>query len=203
MAERLDWLMADPAGPHTVLLEPIAEDPPQDTMGAPSAQLDYEPVSRATPPRLTFTLRLSNDTAGDVVFVSNPYEGLTYSLSDADDWPVAVDRPVREAKIEGTSPSRSARRSYLAVDGVEVAGEAVDPGVAIEDDEIQLAPGDSLVYRLAVEQRTGRDDDKAGPLTEGKYTLRVLLPLSLLVGGEPRDLILRSPEVGISVASRS
>ena len=194
--------MSDQSPPFgAVTLEAVLEDPPQDVTGAPAVHLSHRAVVGTAPPRIAFELRIVNDAIDDMVLTANPYENLTYFLSDAEGWPVQMAAPPHPTKVDHREPPQpSDRMTYLAVTDVQLSGAPIVVGDAVQLSELPLPKGDALIYGLAVSSMTDRrHGSRPSPLRPGHYELSVLLSLTWRSAAAERYLMLSSDPLPVTV----
>lgn len=175
-------------------LTPIQMDPPQSTEETPTASLEWESEQGSSPPRLAFRLSIANDT-GSGITLQNPYDDITYSLTDAEGWPISLPQPARSARLPG--PRRPKDKSdYLSVVAMELDDDRIEPEAGIDRDDLPLAPGSRLSFDFSIGHATSRDGDGIVPIAPGTYHVAVLANLRWHAADKPeqRSLIVQSEE---------
>ncbi len=177
-------------------LAPIATtEPPQGDLPL-VARLAAEPRQRDV---ITFTLEVVN-TSTATITLANPYDGVTYTLTDGEGWPIGLRAPGRSVKVDGPKRRpRAQKASYLAVRAISVADAEVDTADGVEADTTDLAPASSYRLTLEIASRAASEGDEPQPLTPGTYHLSILLPLTWTVGGDESDLTVASEEITVTL----
>lgn len=180
-------------------LVPIEMDPPQTIAGVPTARLEWAPEQRSSPPTIAFRLRIVNDTPSGIT-VQNPYDGVTYSLSDAEGWPISIRQPARLARLPGPRRPKD-KLGYLSVLAIDLDGDSVAPAEGIEREELRLEPGSMVGFDFAITHAAAKEgDDATVPVHPGTYHVTLVANLRWVQDGEPdtRSLIVRSNEATVT-----
>lgn len=182
--ERLDFVLLD------------SERLPPPLAGV-SAALEVAPRQPGSAGAIALRLRLSN--AGDApVSLKNPYDLLTYSLSNGDGWPIGQVAPPSRIKTNGKGAER--RLAYLAVAAVTVADAARDVAAEVAAATITIPPRASYAYDLRIETVVG-PQGAAGPVTivPGSYSLGCVLSLIAAVASDPAGAVLQTGKLAVVV----
>lgn len=171
---------------------PVKKKPPVEDPGVFSAVVSCATPQKASEPGLRFRLVITNESA-DAVELRNPYESLSYEVTDGEGWPIATAKPVSKARVDGPARGPGANADYLALDGVDVDGESVAPDAAIATATFAVPPGGALALDLVVPTvLTAYQATTAGPPAPGDYHVKVLLPLKWSAGDQTQSFMLRS-----------
>jgi hypothetical protein len=150
---------------------------------------------------LRFTLEIASQS-NDVIRLHNPYDLVTYLLTDSEGWPVSLQRPPSRMDLHPDASIQHLRERYLPV--VEIRTDRMlTLAEEIERDEIELAPraAYACVYRirerLTAPSGAVRQQERIA-MTPGTYRLVVTQPL-IASGGISASRLLQSPPIPITL----
>lgn len=143
---------------------------------------------------LHFRLKVSNKS-DETIQLHNPYESISYQITNSEGWPVTVSAPPRAAKIHGPRRSPSAKARYLDVTNADQDGKNITVEDAMTARTFDLQVGVTLSFGLRVGYVLPTpQSDTPVPVPTGEYHLKVLLPISWVMNGKKHNVILRSAE---------
>jgi hypothetical protein len=144
-----------------------------------AVELQVEPRQPAKLGALSFTLALKNNTK-QALRVHNPYDLVTYILTNAEGWPISLPAPASRLKILRQGPFINRKTAYLAVTGINRAGVRQDIDEEIAREVITIEAGSTYAYDLRID-KVAAPAGPTGPatLTAGDYGLAFILPLLL------------------------
>ena len=176
-----------------VPLIPILTDPPQSAESPLVARVHIADEQH-TGGALDFVVIVSNES-DETLVVDNPYEGLTYQLTDLHGWPIGMNAPTRNAKVRGPKPPASAKRPYVDLRHAGLDGEELEPSEVIEAEHIELEAGGELALGLRIDQvRASHDSADLVAPANSEYHLTVLLPLAWTARGTHATRLLRNAD---------
>lgn len=185
---------------ESVVLEPILEDPPQDTSGAPTVRILYEASQSQAPMSLRFQLVISNEAGSALTLTSNPYHDLSYVLCGDDGWPVGLPTPPQQAKLHGDSSTKQQRVEYLILDGARLDDREIALDQFEAESMFRLETGSSLTCDVAVAHLKGGGSSLSRrPIEAGNYSISIVLPISFTILEQERRILLTSDDVAIRV----
>ncbi len=182
--ERLDF----------VLLENERLPPPLQGVTAVLEVAARQPASAGA---IALRLRLGNGSDAPVS-LKNPYDLLTYSLSNDGGWPIGQVAPPSRIKTNGKGAER--RLGYLAVAGVTMGDVAQDPATEVAASTITIPARGSYTYDLRIETVVGAQG-AAGPVTivPGSYSVGCVLSLIAAVPSDPAGAVLQTGKLGVVI----
>jgi len=178
--------------PFTVI-EPVDanERPPKGL----NVELVYEADQRATE-GLRFSVSLHN-TGAKPITLHNPYDVLTYSLGDAEGYPLGLPAPASRLKVRRATPDLGRRKAYLDVIGIWRDGERLDADDELIHDELSVGGGERYSYDLVIRRvRRAQADPEPVDIGRGQYRLQLMVLLRT-TSQRSTSAILETPEVRI------
>jgi hypothetical protein len=150
---------------------------------------------------LEFTLGIANQS-DDPIHLHNPYDLITYLLTDSDGGTASPQRPPSRTDFHVDASIRRLREHYLPVVQIH-AGRTITLAEELERDEIEIAPRAAYSYLYRIRERltdsSGQDQSQERvALTPGIYRLIVTQPL-IASGGISATRLLQSPPIPVTL----
>lgn len=144
-----------------------------------TVDLHYEPQQPASLGAITFTLAIKNKSKQSLT-LHNPYDLVTYILTNAEGWPINLPAPASRLKINRQGPFVNRKGNYLKVSGVTVDQAQQDIDVEVAKEVIIVGAGSTYAYELQIDKIAApQGQDSPQNITSGKYGLAFILPLIL------------------------
>lgn len=176
-----------------VLFAPIESDPPHTVVLPFLAEVVYEDEQSPPPLGLRFRLTITNQSE-ESLCLNNPYESVSYQITNSEGWPITVSPPPRSAKLHPSRRSPQAKATYLALTEADLQGKSLTVETAVESKIFELQPEGILTLGLEVNHIIvyGEGNTIPLPAKADQYTLNILLPLSWMMDHENQSVILQS-----------
>jgi hypothetical protein len=178
-------------------------DPPQDIDAPISADMVADDEQSSDPPSIRLALHIVNH-ADDSIEVGNPYDSLTYQITDGEGWPVTVPSPARRRRVNGPQRPASSKASYLALTGMSVDGEELEVDEAGELRRLTLEPGAVLELGLAIPAvLVAYGETATAPPADGEYHVTMKFALEWFATPDARSsaLVRTAEPLTIAVGS--
>ena len=161
--------------------------------------IEYEPDQPASSGSLAFTLRIENKSAQSVM-LNNPYDLLTYTLTNEEGWPISLPAPPSRLKIHYRGPFTNRKAHYMKITEITSDQEQKDIGAEVAKDIITVEAASTYVYELQIENVVAPEGQtKPTKIVAGKYDIDFILPLISATEGQQPGRVLESGNISIRV----
>ena len=176
-------------------------DQSPDFLDRLSVFVDYVASQPAESGGIEFSLIFDNASSDDIELL-NPYDLITYTLTDEAGWPVSLDAPASRIVANSPSPFVSQKGEYLKVIEIVSGKSKREIDEEVKAERTIIPHNSSYTYTLQIDKmmphsEDGKSKDKTS-LTKGKYGLTLTLPLISFVANKEYSRILQSPDAEIN-----
>jgi len=178
---------------------PVGDQSP-DFLDKLTVFVEYAASQSADSRGIAFSLIFENASANDIELL-NPYDLITYTLTDEAGWPIGLDAPA--SRLVANSPAFvSQKGDYLKVTNI-VSGESPkDIEAEVKAENTVIPHNSAYTYMLQIDNMIPHSEDgKAGVKTglgKGKHGLTLTLPLISFVANKEYSRTTQSPNIEIN-----
>ncbi|WP_008313933.1 hypothetical protein [Leptolyngbya sp. PCC 6406] len=173
---------------------PVESDPPHTSDIPLTVKVECIDQQSSSTQCLDFRLKVTNESDTSIQ-LSNPYESVSYQMTDGEGWPVTIGAPPRAAKINGPRRTPATKAKYLAVTNVDLDEESITVEEALTASKFDLHSGSTLILGLRIGYMLRNTQSNMPiPLAAGEYHVTMLFPMSWVADGKKDAVLLRSTD---------